>query len=150
MYNFCISLCIMFVLLIYYDLKWSNCISYYITCSSCFRNGDIFGKETLRASLWIVPFRIIKSLFVLVNTLCAEPNVSLRSGSQFWFLFVFIILAMHLPFCSQLFWISLHYPSFIQHTMEFFSVILATHLFLLIVETRPLTFNDMINMFDVC
>ena len=97
MYNFCISLCIMFVLLIYYDLKWSNCISYYITCSSCFRNGDIFGKETLRASLWIVPFRIIKSLFVLVNTLCAEPNVSLRSGSQFWFLFVFIILAMHLP-----------------------------------------------------
>ena len=66
-----------------------------------------------------------------------------------FFLFLLYLLCICLSFCSQLFWISLHYPSFIQHTMEFFSVILATHLFLLIVESRPLTFNDMINMFDL-
>lgn len=100
--------------------------------------------------MWIVPFRIIKSLFVLVNTLCAEPNVSLRLGSQFWFLLVFIILAMHLPiflFSSLLNLFAL--PIFYTAHNGVFSVILATHLFLLIVEIRPLTFNDMINMFDL-
>ena len=86
------------------------------------------------------------SLFVLVNTLCAELTLRLRSQPRFLFVYtdalpVFLFLTILSLFALLL--------SFIFAHKGVFSVILSTHLFLLIGEIRPFTFNDMIDMFGL-